>query len=104
MSRINELYAPSRMAGKVPTIAEQDAMAKELGATSLFYLPVDAIARCIGLPEDQLCRGCITGEYPTAAGRQMYELALINRDNGTEAGRTYECSPSRKDAKPLVVR
>jgi amidophosphoribosyltransferase len=83
------------MAGQVPTIAEQDAMAKELGATSLFYLPVDAIARCIGLPEDQLCRGCITGEYPTEAGRKMYQLALLNRDNG-ESGRTYECAPLRK--------
>jgi amidophosphoribosyltransferase len=102
MSRVSELYAPSRMAGKVPTIAEQDAMAKELGATSLFYLPVDAIARCIGLPEEQLCRGCITGEYPTEAGRQMYELALLKKDD-VEAGRTYECAPSRKDAKPLVV-
>jgi amidophosphoribosyltransferase len=98
MSRMDELFAPKRMAGKVPTVAEQDAMAKELGATSLFYLPVDAVARCIGLPEDQLCRGCITGEYPTEAGRQMYELALINRDNG-ESGRTYECATS-----PRVVR
>ena len=103
MSRVSELYAPSRMAGKVPTIAEQDAMAKELGATSLFYLPVDAIARCIGLPEEQLCRGCITGEYPTDAGRQMYQLALLKKDDATDTGRTYECVPGRKDAKSLVV-
>ena len=65
MSTLTELFAPTRMAGKVPTVAEQDAMARELGATSLFYLPVDAVARCIDLPEGRLCRACITGEYPT---------------------------------------
>ena len=99
MSRISVLFAPKRMAGKVPTVAEQDAMAKELGATSLFYLPLDAVARCIGLPEDQLCRGCITGEYPTKAGEQMYQLALLNRDKGVDSGRTYECNPA-----PRIVR
>ena len=99
MSKVSELFAPQRMAGKVPTVAEQDAMAKELGATSLFYLPVDAVARCIGLPDDQLCRGCITGEYPTKAGEEMYQLALINRDNGTDTGRTYECNTA-----PRIVR
>lgn len=94
MSTLTELFAPTRMAGNVPTVAEQDAMAKELGATSLFYLPVNAVARCIGLPEDRLCRACITGEYPTEPGQQLYQLALRNRDNGSEAGRTYEC-PTR---------
>ena len=38
-------FAPKFMAGKVPTVAEQDAMARALGADSLFYLPVDAVAR-----------------------------------------------------------
>ena len=104
MSKVSELFAPQRMAGKVPTVAEQDAMAKELGATSLFYLPVEAVARCIGLPEDQLCRGCITGEYPTEAGERMYQLALINRDNDADAGRTYECAPSPRIAsQPLAA-
>ncbi len=67
---------------------EQRAMADELGADSLIYLPLEAVARCIDLSEDQLCRACITGQYPTPAGTQLYDLALMNR-NGSN-GRTYE--------------
>src|SRR5438477_11640095 len=63
MATVKELFAPKFMAGKVPTVAEQDAMAAELEADSLFYLPVDAVARSIGLPAERLCRACITGEY-----------------------------------------
>ena len=96
MSTVKELFAPKFMAGKVPTVAEQDAMARTLGADSLFYLPVDAVARCIDLPTAGLCRACITGEYPTPAGEQMYQLSLRNHANGTD-GRTYE-SPT----EPLV--
>ena len=90
MSTVTELFAPRFMAGKVPTVAEQDAMAKELGADSLFYLPVDAVARCIELPADRLCRACVTGDYPTPAGEQLYQLAIRNHSAGTDAGRTYD--------------
>lgn len=89
MSTVKELFAPRFMADKVPTVAEQDAMAKALGADSLFYLPVDAVARCIDLPPTNLCRACITGEYPTPAGEQMYQLSLRNHAAGAD-GRTYE--------------
>jgi amidophosphoribosyltransferase len=89
MSTVKELFAPKFMEGKVPTVAEQDAMARALGADSLFYLPVDAVARCIDLPAERLCRACITGEYPTPAGEQMYQLALRKRADGDD-GRTYE--------------
>ena len=60
----------------------------ELGADSLFYLPLEAVARCIGLP-DHLCRACLTGEYPTPTGEKLYQLALRNR-NDKGNGRTYE--------------
>jgi len=64
-------------------------MAAELGADSLFYLPLEAVSRCIGLPADRLCRACITGTYPTRTGESLYQLALRQRD--TPAGaRTYE--------------
>ena len=64
-------------------------MAAELGADSLFYLPLEAIARCIGLDAGRLCRGCLTGKYPTPTGEKLYQLSLRNR-NGTVNGRTYE--------------
>jgi amidophosphoribosyltransferase len=97
MSTVKELFAPKFMAGKVPTVEEQDRMAKELGADSLFYLPVDAVARCINLPADQLCRACITGNYPTPAGEQLYQLALRKHADGETDGRTYE-----RPTEPLV--
>lgn len=96
MSTVEELFAPKHMAGRVPTEAEQDRMAAELGADSLFYLPVEAIARCVDLPEGKLCRACVTGDYPTASGRELYQLALRRAADGSgHNGRTYEthCRP-----------
>jgi amidophosphoribosyltransferase len=89
MSTVRELFAPRFLHGERPTVAEQQAMAAELGADSLFYLPLEAVARCLGLPEDKLCRACLTGQYPTPAGERLYQLAWMNR-NGSPNGRTYE--------------
>src|SRR4029077_10024132 len=60
MSTVRELFAPRFMKGDTPTAEELHAMATDLGADSLHYLPLDAVARCISLDEDRLCRGCIT--------------------------------------------
>jgi amidophosphoribosyltransferase len=89
MSTVRELFAPRFMQGSRLTMDEQYAMAAELGADSLFYLPLEAVARCIGLPGERLCRACLTGQYPTPTGERLYQLALINRDNPGK-GRTYE--------------
>jgi amidophosphoribosyltransferase len=95
MSTVRELFAPRFMQGARPTVDEQMAMARELGADTLFYLPLEAVARCIGISEEQLCRGCLTGEYPTPTGEKLYQLALRNSHNGTgENGRTYELAPA----------
>ena len=64
-------------------------MAEQLGADSLRYLPVESIARAIGFDTDQLCQACITGDYPTPCGQELYQIAVQNaRSNITE--RTYE--------------
>jgi amidophosphoribosyltransferase len=89
MSTVRELFAPRFMSGDRPTEEEQQAMAAELGADSLHYLPLEAVARCIGLPEDRLCRACLTGQYPTETGERLYQLALLNR-GATGNNRTYE--------------
>lgn len=72
----------------------QQRLAHELGADSLRYLPVDAIARSIGMSVNQLCRACVTGEYPTPAGQRLYEIATMPRVGcaGVGAGgpRAYE--------------
>lgn len=89
MSTVRELFAPRFMKGIRPTEDEQFAMAAELGADSLFYLPLEAVARCIGIDSDRLCRACLTGRYPTPTGERLYQLALRNR-NAPSNGRTYE--------------
>jgi amidophosphoribosyltransferase len=89
MSTVRELFAPRFMEGTRITTAEQQAMAEELGADSLAYLPLESVARCIGLPTDHLCRGCLTGDYPTPTGEQLYQLSLLRRES-TGNGRTYE--------------
>ena len=43
-------------------------MAAAIGADSLRYLPLDAIARCLEKPREQLCQACIDAVYPTPAG------------------------------------
>ncbi len=88
MSTVRELFAPRFMKGARPTQDELDRMAAELGADSLFYLPLESVAQCIGIDASRLCRACLTGDYPTATGEQLYQIALKN--NGAAKGRTYE--------------
>ena len=100
MSTVKELFAPKFMKNRRPTDEEQDRMARELGADSLMYLPVEAVGRCIGIEEERLCRACVTGDYPTPTGEQLYQLALkshaVTGDESTGGdGRTYEvCAPN----------
>lgn len=76
MSSRDELVAP-RFADLPQSGLSDDAqqkLAEELGADSLRYLPVESIARSIGMAADKLCRACVTGEYPTPKGRQLYQI------------------------------
>lgn len=78
MATITELYAPKFIRGDAPTQAELKMMADDLGADSLEYLPIEAVARCIDLPPQQLCSACLTRDYPTEHGQLRYELELVN--------------------------
>jgi len=89
MSTVGELFAPPFLDGGPLTSQIEAEMARQLGADSLRYLPVESIARAIGLDPDELCRACITGDYPTAWGRKLYKEAIENNRNGL-TGRTYE--------------
>jgi amidophosphoribosyltransferase len=100
MSTIRELFAPRFMKGSRPTEDELESMAAELGADSLFYLPLEAVARCIGLDASRLCRACLTGQYPTPTGGQLYELARLN-SHGPANGRTYEMVTPPATAKTI---
>jgi len=91
MSTVSELFAPKFLNGGPLTKEVEARMAEKLGADSLRYLPVDSVARAIGLDADQLCQACITGDYPTPCGQKLAQKALQNHRNGI-AGRTYESS------------
>jgi amidophosphoribosyltransferase len=88
MSTVDELFAPQFMPDGELTDAAQAAMAETLKADTLRYLPVHAVSRAIGLSENQLCRACITRDYPTPWGQKLYQIALENGPGSQ--GRTYE--------------
>ena len=89
MSTVDELFAPKFVSGKELTLETQNEMAKALRADSLRYLPVSAVGQAIGKNENQLCQACITGDYPTPAGQELYQIAQ-QKLGGNDQGRTYE--------------
>jgi amidophosphoribosyltransferase len=89
VSRKSELFATPSLdqPGGVSDEAQQ-RMARELGADSLRYLPVEAIARSVSLSADRLCRACITGQYPTDTGQELYQIEASSPRDGSR--RAYE--------------
>ncbi|MEZ6067349.1 MAG: amidophosphoribosyltransferase [Planctomycetaceae bacterium] len=65
MSRVRELFAPAFLKGRPLSLEVEAEMARELGCTTLRYLPVETIAEAIQMDSSLLCRACINGEYPT---------------------------------------
>jgi amidophosphoribosyltransferase len=101
MSTVEELFAPRFLNGGKLTEEVQKQMADALGADSLRYLPIEAIARAVGFRSDQLCQACITGRYPTVGGQELYQIANRDHEEGKDLNRrTYE----RQRALAAVVR
>lgn len=91
MSTIDQLIGPKYFStGGELTDESQQKLADDLGADSLRYLPVEAIARAIGKPAEHLCQACVTGKYPTQCGQHLYQIALDNRGTKVNSQRTYE--------------
>ncbi|MBS3164694.1 amidophosphoribosyltransferase [Candidatus Woesearchaeota archaeon] len=72
MSTFSELVA-SRFAapGKEMDSEATAHLASELGADSLIYQKLEKLPAAIGLPAEELCMGCLTGQYPTPAGQRL---------------------------------
>ncbi|WP_459555001.1 amidophosphoribosyltransferase [Lacunimicrobium album] len=88
IKEVGELFAPRYLGSELHLTREmEEAMAREIGADSLRYLPVDAISRAIDIEEKQLCRACLTGEYPTETGQRLYDLNLTEYLSGKDIGR-----------------
>lgn len=102
MSTKKELFAARHMAGAIPTPEEEAKMAKTLGADTLRYLPIEAMARCVGVDADSLCQACVDSNYPTEGGKKLYQIALQQFDAGDKSaptapggGRTYDTVGAR---------
>jgi amidophosphoribosyltransferase len=102
MSTVSELFAPPFVNEHQPQEEMFAEMARELGADSLRYLPVESIARALDRQTDELCRACVTGRYPTPHGQKLYQVALANdqcgvanNPDGGHSPRTYETSVSK---------
>ena len=52
-----------------------DAMAPDLGVTSIKFLSVKGLPRAIGKKRENLCIGCATKDYPTRKERELAVLA-----------------------------
>lgn len=90
MSTYHELFVPQYMDGApqeewavTPEIEQR--MAKDLGADTLRYLPVESVSRAIGLPECSLCQACITGKYPTRWGYKLAKEAFDKYQSDPES-------------------
>ncbi len=93
MSTVKELFATRFMRDSELTPEIEAEMARAIGADTLRYLPVSAITRSIGLPANDLCQACINTDYPTEAGRRLYQIAcdkVGDKSDSCSTGRTYD--------------
>jgi amidophosphoribosyltransferase len=67
MATRGELIAAQK---SVPEICEY------IGADSLGYLSIDGLVEAVGLPRDNFCLACFTGDYPIPVQLEMDKLAL----------------------------
>ena len=92
MSTVSELFAPRHLSepqvGEYPE-HELARATEDLGTDSLRYLTVEALTTALGKPQNELCVGCLIGQYPTPWGQRLYREALRHRDRPVSA-RTYE--------------
>lgn len=101
MSTINELLVPrylKKYLNKIKLGGNQlpkevaEKIAKDLGADSLLYQTTEGLVRAIGLPKENLCLACLTGDYPTKWGRKLYSEASERFMKGEkEERRDYQC-------------
>jgi amidophosphoribosyltransferase len=99
MSTVSELFAPKHLSkpfrGQIPQ-EELEKLALELGTDSLRYLSIESLMASMNAGENEICLGCLTGNYPTSWGDKLYREALLRKD-GPQEGRTYETLPSKAE-------
>jgi amidophosphoribosyltransferase len=53
-----------------------DEVREFIGADSLGYISIDGLVKSVGLPRDNFCMACFTGDYPIPVQLEMDKLAL----------------------------
>lgn len=51
---------------------------KEIGVNSLYYLSYKGLLKAVGIPEDNLCTSCFSGNYPVDIGERAKEIKKID--------------------------
>jgi amidophosphoribosyltransferase len=67
------------MASRRELIAAQksvEEVKKYIGADSLGYISIDGLVKAVGLPADNFCMACFTGDYPIPVQLEMDKMAL----------------------------
>ncbi len=75
MATRRELIASQK---SVPEICEF------IGADSLGYLSIEGLIKAVGLPRENFCLACFTGDYPIPVQLEMDKLALENMTNSQQ--------------------
>jgi amidophosphoribosyltransferase len=78
------------MATREELIAADRSVAEirdEIGADSLSYLSIDAVAAALSSSRADLCLGCVTGEYP-------YDIDGEETDRAVERPRVTDAAPA----------
>jgi amidophosphoribosyltransferase len=70
---------------------EAEEVARIVGADAVNYQSVDGLVRATGLSRNELCLGCINGEYPTPMAQKLADEMKERFEKGyKETGRIYE--------------
>ncbi len=70
------------MASRWELIAAQksvEGVREYIGADTLGYISLDGLVKSVGLPRDNFCMTCFTGDYPIPVQLEMDKLALETR-------------------------
>ncbi|MGH3087195.1 MAG: amidophosphoribosyltransferase [Rubrobacteraceae bacterium] len=71
-----DMDSPDQLVGAKFSVEE---IRKQIGATSLAYLPVDSMVAATGQAKSNLCRACFDGEYPTTGTASKFSLEKAAR-------------------------
>jgi amidophosphoribosyltransferase len=66
-----DLADPDEMIASDKSVEE---VREHIGATSLAYLSHEGLIEATRRPRSELCRACLTGEYPTAVPAEQAKL------------------------------